>query len=600
MSRFQIHNEAPATMNYNLNETASASEQKKSTLTALKRLLQLIQEEKRTLIIAMIIIFINAGLSLLGPYLIGHTIDTYIQSKQFHGVIVFSAILLGMYMTAFVTNYLQMIMMGGVGQRMLFSLRNAVFTKLQELPVDFFNQNKTGDLISRINNDTDKLNQFFSQSLMQFISSIFTMTGAGIFLISINPELGLAALLPALVIWIFTKTVSPWVKAKNAANLKSVGGLSAEIQESLNNFKVIIAFNRRDYFRKRFNEANQKNYSTSVSAGLANNIFMPVYGFSANIGQLIVLSFGIYLIMTGKFSIGLLIGFLAYINSFYQPLRQLAALWANFQIAMAGWDRITQILSLSSNLPVIKSGCSKSGSAYLSFRNVSFTYPNGKEVLHHVNFELERGKTYAFVGPTGGGKTTTASLIARLYDATKGLVFLDGKDIRSYTPEERTAKIGFILQEPFLFAGTVRDNILYGNPEFKNLTNEELEQVIKGAGLETLLSRFDSGMDAKVQTIGDGISLGQKQLIAFMRSVLRKPELLILDEATANIDTITEQLLESILQKLPASTTRVIIAHRLNTIENADEIYFVNSGEVLRAGSLDDAVNLLLHGKRES
>jgi len=600
MYRSKIHNEVPATMNYNLNQTATAAEQKKSTLAALRKLLDLIREEKRTLILAFIIIFINAGLSLLGPYLIGHTIDTYIQSKQYDGVIRYSAILLVMYMVAFTTNYLQMTMMGGVGIRMLYSLRNAVFTKLQELPVDFFNQNKAGDLISRINNDTDKLNQFFSQSLMQFISSIFTMLGAGIFLLSINPELGAAALLPALVIWIFTKAISPWVKRKNAANLKSTGGLSAEIQESLNNFKVIIAFNRRDYFRKRFNEANQKNYSTAVSAGLANNIFTPVYGFSANLGQLVVLAFGIYLIMTGKFTIGLLIGFLAYVNSFYHPLRQLAGLWASFQVAMAGWDRISQIISLDTNLDVIEDTKVESASSYLSFRNVSFTYPNGKEVLHHVSFDLERGKTYAFVGPTGGGKTTTASLIARLYDATKGTVLLDGKDIRTYQPEERTSKIGFILQEPFLFTGTVRDNILYGNPEYKNLSNEDLAEVIKESGLESLLSRFDSGLDSKVQTTGDGISLGQKQLIAFMRSVLRKPELLILDEATANIDTITEQLLEEILKKLPASTTRVIIAHRLNTIENADEIFFVNSGEVIPAGSLADAVNLLLHGKRES
>ncbi len=587
-------------MNYNLNQTATAAEQKKSTLAALRKLLDLIREEKRTLILAFIIIFINAGLSLLGPYLIGHTIDTYIQSKQFGGVIRYSAILLVLYMVAFATNYLQMIMMGGVGIRMLYSLRNAVFTKLQELPVDFFNQNKAGDLISRINNDTDKLNQFFSQSLMQFISSIFTMLGAGIFLLSINLELGAAALLPALVIWIFTKAISPWVKRKNAANLKSTGGLSAEIQESLNNFKVIIAFNRRDYFRKRFNEANQKNYSTAVSAGLANNIFTPVFGFSSNLGQLVVLAFGIYLIMTGKFSIGLLIGFLAYVNSFYHPLRQLAGLWASFQVAMAGWDRISQILSLDTNLEVIEDSSIESAASYLSFRDVSFTYPNGKEVLHHVNFNLERGKTYAFVGLTGGGKTTTASLIARLYDATTGTILLDGKDIRTYQPEERTNKIGFILQEPFLFTGTVRDNILYGNPEYKNLSNDELAEVIKESGLESLLSRFDSGLDSKVQTTGDGISLGQKQLIAFMRSVLRKPELLILDEATANIDTITEQLLENILQKLPASTTRVIIAHRLNTIENADEIFFVNSGEVIPAGSLEDAVNLLLHGKRES
>jgi len=600
MYRSKIHNEARVTMNYNLNEAASQTEQKKSTLAALRKLLDLIREEKRTLILAMIIILVNAGLSLLGPFLIGHTIDTYIQSKQYHGVIVFSGILLGMYITVFITNYLQIILMGGVGQRMLYSLRNAVFNKLQILPVDFFNQNKAGDLISRINNDTDKLNQFFSQSLMQFISSIFTMVGAGIFLVSINPELGAAALLPALVIWIFTKAISPWVKSKNAANLKSVGGLSAEIQESLNNFKVIVAFNRRDYFRKRFGEANQKNYSTSVSAGLANNIFTPVYGLSSNIGQLIVLAFGIYLITTGKFTIGLLIGFLAYINSFYHPLRQLAALWASFQVAMAGWDRISQILSLDTDLLVIEDKTVESASAYLSFRNVSFSYPNGKEVLHRVSFDLERGKTYAFVGPTGGGKTTTASLIARLYDATKGSVVLDGKDIRSYQPEERTSKIGFILQEPFLFSGTVRENILYGNPEYKKLSNEQLEEEIKNAGLESLLSRFDEGLDSKVQTSGDGISLGQKQLIAFMRSVLRKPELLILDEATANIDTITEQLLEDILQKLPATTTRVIIAHRLNTIENADEIYFVNSGEIIRAGSLDDAVNLLLHGKRES
>jgi len=304
--------------------------------------------------------------------------------------------------------------------------------------------------------------------------------------------------------------------------------------------------------------------------------------------------------MTGKFSIGLLIGFLAYVNNFYHPLRQLAALWASFQVAMAGWDRISQILSLDSNLLVIEDKNIDSKSSYLSFRNVSFTYPNGKEVLHHVSFDLERGKTYAFVGPTGGGKTTTASLIARLYDATTGSVLLDGKDIRSYTPQQRAAKIGFILQEPFLFTGTVRENILYGNSEYKNLSNEEFKLVIEESGLESLLSRFDEGLESKIQATGDGISLGQKQLIAFMRSVLRKPELLILDEATANIDTITEQLLESILQKLPASTTRVIIAHRLNTIENADEIYFVNSGEVVRAGSLDDAVKLLLHGKRES
>jgi ATP-binding cassette subfamily B protein len=587
-------------MNYNLNQSSDKTEQKASNLASLRKLIALIGEERRNLIVAFGAIFLNAGLSLLGPYLIGYTIDTYIQAKQFHGVLVFSGILLALYSVAFIVNYAQMRMMGGIGQRMLYSLRNAVFNKLQELPVDFFNQNKAGDLISRINNDTDKVNQFFSQSLMQFIGSTITMTGAGIILLCINLPLGLAALAPALIVWGFTKVVSPWVKRRNAASMKSTGGLSAEIQESLANFKVIITFNRRDYFRKRFEEANNDNYSKSVQAGIANNIFTPVYTLAANIGQLIVLTLGIFLIVKGHFSIGLLISFIAYVTNFYNPLRQLAALWANFQVAMAGWDRISLLLSLETNLLVMEDPKCETSRSYLHFGNVSFKYPNGKEVLHKVSFDLERGKTYAFVGPTGGGKTTTASLIARLYDATRGSILLDGKDIRSYNPEERTRKIGFILQEPFLFSGTVRDNILYGNMEYKNFSNIQLSEAISEAGLESLLARFDQGLDTKVQTTGDGISLGQKQLIAFMRAVLRKPELLILDEATANIDTVTEQLLDSILKKLPESTTRVIIAHRLNTIENADEIFFVNIGKVIPAGSFNDAINLLLHGKVES
>ena len=190
--------------------------------------------------------------------------------------------------------------------------------------------------------------------------------------------------------------------------------------------------------------------------------------------------------------------------------------------------------------------------------------------------------------------------MSRLYDPTSGKVILNGVDIRSMDIETRSSKIGFILQEPFLFSGTIRDNILYGNSQLKDISNDSLAEILTESGLDGLLERFDGGLTAEIKSSGDGISLGQKQLIAFIRAVLRKPELLILDEATANIDTVTEQLLEVILKKLPESTTRIIIAHRLNTIENADEIYFVNSGAVTKAGSLHDAVNLLLHGKRES
>ncbi|MDB5140064.1 MAG: putative transporter ATP-binding protein [Mucilaginibacter sp.] len=589
-------------MKYNLNDL-QANAPKSSTWSSLNKLLGLISHERKNLLMALAAILVNSTLNLFGPLIIGRTIDKYIfvQHKNYHGVLLNCGILLSMYLVALLTSYLQTILMGGVGQRMLFTLRNSIFNKLQLLPVGFFNQNKAGDLISRINNDTDKLNQFFSQSLMQFIGSIATMLGAGIFLLSINIKLGAATLIPAVIILIFTSLTSPWVKRKNAVNLKSVGGMSGEIQESLNNFKVIIAFNRRDYFRKRFDEANKQNYDTAIGAGIANNSYVPVYGLFSSFAQLIVLAYGIYLVSKGELGIGILAAsYFSYANQFYNPLRQLAALWTSFQTAMAGWDRISHILDLETDLVTAENPNVEPSSSLLEFRNVNFSYDEDREILHNISFKLERGKTYALVGPTGGGKTTTASLIARLYDASKGMVLLDGKDIRTYQPVERTKKIGFILQEPFLFTGTVRDNILYGNELYVNYTNEQLEQVITDANLGSLLAIFDKGLDTAVLSNSDGISLGQKQLIAFMRAVLRNPELLILDEATANIDTITEKLLSDILNKLPATTTRVIIAHRLNTIENADEIFFVNSGEVIRAGSFDHAMDMLLHGKRVS
>ncbi len=268
-------------------------------------------------------------------------------------------------------------------------------------------------------------------------------------------------------------------------------------------------------------------------------------------------------------------------------------------MAVAGLDRISEVLALESNMPVTAAAPTESKSL-LEFQTVAFHYPNGKDILQDVTFTLEEGKSYALVGPTGGGKTTTALLMARLYDPSAGGVLFKGRDIRSYSAEERARKIGFILQEPFLTGGTVGDNIFYGNSDYEGRTPEQLAAVLEEAGFSKLLDRFSGGLSTPVTIGGNSISLGQKQLIAFMRAVLRKPELLILDEATANIDTVTEQLLEEVLQTLPKSTTKVIIAHRLNTIDNVDQIFFVNGGEITVAGSMEHALELLMHGKRAS
>ena len=584
-------------MNYKLNPE-NTEPKAKGILSAISVLAPLLLTERKRLLFALTAIIANAGLTLMAPLLIGFTIDRYVTSGNYSGVLLFSGILLVVYIGGLITSYLQTSLMGKVGQQVLFSVRNSIFEKLQSLPIAFFNQNKSGDLISRINNDTDKLNQFLSQSLVQFAAGFFIILGSGIFLVSVHPLLGLVAITPALLVLLFSRIISPWMRSRNTRSLGSLGSLSSEIQEGLENFKVIISFNRRDYFRQRFAEANAKNYTDAVKAGIANMVFQPVYGLATNLAQIGTLAFGLYFISQGNFTVGLLISFFAYCTTLYSQLRQIAAVWTNFQVAMSGWDRISDILSLESNLEIIEVPAKNHSSAVLSFDRVGFQYSNGARVLRSANFTLESGKTYALVGPTGGGKTTTASLMARLFDPTEGTVFLHGKDIRGYSPEERTEKIGFILQEPFLFAGTVKDNIVYGSKEYAQLDTEALESILRSAGLDSLLVRFEKGLDTPVSVSGDAISLGQKQLIAFMRAVLRKPDLLILDEATANVDTVTEELLQKILDALPEKTTRVVIAHRLHTIANADEIFFVNGGEIKNAGSMEHALSMLMHGKK--
>src|SRR5258708_7652955 len=422
MSRSINHKEAPVTMsnkNYNLN-SVSSDQKKTSTWPALLRLVNLLPEQRGKLIMALVAMLVYAFLTMLGPYIIGTTINKYILHKDYHGVLINCGWLLLIYLFNLGSIYLRTILMGNFGQRLLFTLRNAIFNKLQELPVAFFASNKAGDLISRINNDTDKLNQFFSQSLMQFVSSIFIIAGAGIALVWLNPRLGLATLVPALLMWIYTKLLSPWVKKKNAVSLRATGFMRAEIQESLGNFKAVLPSNRRDYFRHRFETANRHNYKSAVRAGIANSIFTPVYGLLASGGQMVVLLYGVYLVSTGHLGVGFLVSYFMYTSNFYDPLRQIAALWASFQTAIAGWDRISHILSLESDLPTLAVGAaapltvaaSNGASTLLEFRDVSFQYTEGKDVLRHNSFRMEKGKTYALVRPTGGGKTTTASLIA--------------------------------------------------------------------------------------------------------------------------------------------------------------------------------------------
>ncbi len=586
-------------MNYALKSFDIKENKKQNSLEPIKRFSGFLSGEYFRLVLTIISIVINSAANVATPLVLGYAIDNFVTHRNFASISQYSLILAVLYIVIAITGYLQTKNMGTVGQNVLFKLRNSVFDKIQSLPLAFFNQNKLGDLISRINNDTDKLNQFFTQSLNQFVGNIFIIFGIGIFIFFINPELALITIISAVFLVVVTSFISPWIHKKNRISLQALGNLSAEIQESLNNFKVIVSFDRRDYFRNNFEKVNEENYIASVKAGVANNITSPLYDLSGNIATLLVLAFGISLILQGHLTIGILVSFLSYTDKFYSPLRQMAAIWSNAQLSLAAWNRILEILNLESDLVVVSHEKTEPTRHIMQFRHVSFGYTQ-KKILHDVNFTFDKGKTYAIVGPTGGGKSTTASLMSRLYDPQEGEVLFEGRDIKTFKPEELSQKIGFILQDQYLFTGTVGENIAYGNPDHLVYSKDKLEAELKDLNLSELIKKFEGGLDAEVTPSTELISLGQKQLISFLRAIIRKPELLIMDEATANIDTITEQLLQEIIDKLPKETTRVIIAHRFNTIKNADEIYFVNNGQVISAQSYEKSLEMIKQSKRTS
>lgn len=585
-------------MNYRLNLDEN-SQEKISFRKAVKTLYRFVKGSRTSILIAFFFLVVNSITTIVVPFITGDVTNKYIpvgdKDNLFKSVIIIAVI----YIIGSIASYYQIRVMGQAGQGMLFRIRSTIFEKIQSLPLAFFNANKSGDLISRINNDTEKLNQAFSETLLRFTGDIVVIIGIGAVMVAINPALGSIAWIILGLMLLVTFALAGWNKSKNDRSLQNLGEMSAEIQESLSNFKVTVVFNRRDYFKESFGKVNENNRKAATWAGIANGILIPIYNYAAAIGGLLILVFGIQYLLIDKIAagqmpeFGSLLTFILYANLFFNPLREMAELFSQMQTAIASWGRIIKILSLESNLEQIESTETKFEDSLMVFNNVSFGYDKENMVLNKINIDLDKGQTYALVGPTGGGKSTTAALMARLYDVSEGQVFYKGKDIRSYSPAELAKEIGFILQEPFLFTGTLAENIKYGNEDIADFTEAQIEEKLNKVGLAKLIERFPDGLATAISSGAENISLGQRQLIAFVRILLREPKLLILDEATANIDTVTEALLEEILEKLPKDTTKVIIAHRLNTIENADKIFFIANGNIEKPLDFGSALDLI-------
>lgn len=586
-------------MNYNL--ISSDQKNRPNLWSGLKSLFSYLGNDGMKLFWALLIVLLNSAIVVATPYLIGLATDTYIVRHDTNGLLHIIGVLIILYLVAVITTYSQMILTGQVAQKMLYRLRTTIFAKIESLPLAFFQQNKTGDLMARLNNDTDKLNQFLSESIMRFLGSFFVILGIAIFVLFFQFKLALTMLASTLVILAGSKLMKNKVAEYNKISAQANGQMSGQIQESLSNFKVIVAFNRRQYFAEKLQAFNQENFHTNVSSTFINSVYRPLYDSTGKMAQALILIYGLFLIASGEITIGTLIAFLSYSQRFYDPLQILGTIIGNIQNALASWIRIKDILAMENDLLILPQNTTeKHDESLMTFDHVQFGYVPEKIIIHDASFKLETGKTYAFIGPTGGGKSTMASLMARLYDPQQGTIFLKGYDIRTYSEQELANTIGFILQDALLFSGTIGENIRYGNKDLATLNDEQLLTLLTENNLHECLQKFAEGLQTPVTSGGENLSLGQKQLVSFMRAILRKPQLLILDEATANIDTVTEQYLTTLLEKLPSTTTKVVIAHRLNTIQNADEIIFINSGTIEHTMDFSHALHLIDSAKRKS
>lgn len=581
---------------YSLEKTEVASK------ASAKDFLSYLKDDKSKLIFAFVFIFMNSAANTVSPFLISRAIDKYISVGNADGLLNIILILAGVAMVTIVTGYAQGMLIGKISQRTLYRLKEALFAKLQSLPIAFFNQNKAGDLMSRINNDTDKINQFLSQWIGQFIGVVFSLLGVIGFSLYLNWKLSLVMMSMVVCIYLVTFLFSPKIRKQNRKNLEANSNFSASLQENLTNFRVVAAYSKRDYLENHLEKTNNATFKSALSSGFANRIFEPTYEFFGAIALILVLSYGFHLISIGGATVGVLIAFVAYTQRFYDPMKTLATAFGAINLATAAWVRLQEVFALENNLKTENSNGDQNGKPKLrlELKNVSFTYDDKNMVIENANLSFEPGKTYALVGPTGGGKSTLASIMAHLYDPSAGVVYLNGKDITIYSEVETSKEISVILQDPILFTGTVAENILYANTDFANVTIDDLNRILEHKGFKEVIKRFENGLSTTIKQNGAGLSIGQKQLISFMRAILREPKLLILDEATANIDTVTEAILNKTLEALPPETTKVIIAHRLNTIKDADEIMFVNGHHVTPAGSYDAAIEMIAAAKRSS
>jgi len=566
-------------MTANLSSPADAKPQ----LSTLRRFFGYFAPYRHEIPVALLMVLIGATSQAIGPLLIGWSIDNLILQGNLPGLLRMLAILASIYVVGFGAIRAQIRRMGGIVQRLLGQIRQDIFDKVQSLPVSFFDRSEAGDLMSRLLNDVNTVNQAFGLTIPQVLGQTFSLVGIIIAMLSINLQLGLLSNLVVPLMIFTTGVFSRWARSRFRLTRQTIGDLSAKLEEDIGSVREAQAFNRTQLNIEEFDSLNAANRRANVQAVAVTAAFLPSIDFLNTLATAGVMAYGGYLATTGAMTVGTVTAFLLYVQQFFRPIQILSQFYTQAQSALAGLDRIFLLLDEPVTLqdapnavemPLIQ--------GQVRFEQVEFGYSPHQRVLKGINLGAQPGQMIALVGPTGAGKSTIINLIMRFYDVSAGAVTVDGIDVRDVTQASLRRQIGIVLQDNLLFSGTVAENIAFGVPQAHQV---DIEAAAQAANVHELITSLPQGYRTQLGERGTPLSQGQRQLVSIARAVLLNPRILVLDEATSSIDTRTEGLVQDAIARLLHNRTSFVIAHRLSTVTQADQVLVIQQGQIVEQGT---------------
>ena len=535
-----------------------------------------------------LLVMVSAAVDLMGPYLLGMAIDTYINKGNLPGLERLIGLMIGTYVVAAAGIWWQNYLLVSVAQKIVRNIRNDLFMRLQTLPLAFFDQRAHGELMSRLTNDVDNINNVLASSFSQLISSIFGLVGVVIIMFVMNAKLALVSLTVMPLTYVLTRFIARYTRRGFRETQNALGDLNGIIEESITGGHTVKAFVQEDAAISKFSVVNQRLRKVAVVARIFASFMGPLMNMINYLGLAIVASTGGYLAVLGLATVGEVAAFVSYAGRLSFPLNQIASLFTTIQSALAGAERVFELVDETPEADADAAQPLEHIAGDVALERVNFSYNPAAPVLKNVSLAARAGQMIALVGPTGAGKTTIANLLTRFYDIDSGSILVDGRNVIRFKKDDLRRKIGLVLQDNFLFADTVLENIRYGRLE---ATDDEVMAAAKLANADLFIHRLPHGYQTILAERGSNLSQGQRQLLAIARAILADPDILILDEATSNVDTRTEKNLQEALLHLMKGRTSFVIAHRLSTIRNADQVLVIHHGEIIERGTHEDLLN---------